>query len=250
MVSALALGSLDNQMAASFLLTEPLSVGDLVTYLGRAGRVEEGSVRLVATPGVLAVYSAILYPAGLLDGTPTVLGLKTFELEKIGSTGGEVEEPDHFDVVVPVRSLLDRLNRISATDAADHGPVRVGLPMEVSTVTWAGISPPRGGWQRVNQTTAGILDDEARRGIEEVASAVPQNTGEQLVHRVRSEVWGKPIESQEHVPAGAAFAALSLGFLSDDRAESIAIFETGPWTRLTSKRGHVLVRRKAWSLLG
>jgi hypothetical protein len=65
---------------------------------------------------------------------------------------------------------------------------------------------------------------------------------------VRAEVWGRPIDGLEYVPAGAAFAAESLGFLADD--EPVTILETGPWTRLTTRRGHTLVRRQAWSLRG
>ena len=45
---------------------------------------------------------------------------------------------------------------------------------------------------------------------------------------------------------GAAFAALSLGFLGED--DPVAVYESGPWTRLTTKRGHVLVKRRAWTL--
>jgi hypothetical protein len=48
------------------------------------------------------------------------------------------------------------------------------------------------------------------------------------------------------VPAGASFAGLSLGFLGGD--DPVRVFETGPWTRLTTQRGHVLVKRRAWSL--
>jgi hypothetical protein len=113
-------------------------------------------------------------------------------------------------------------------------------------VTWAGISPPRGGWRPVGETTYGLLDATARAGIDEVAAAVPTGTGEQLVQRVRAEVWGRPIDGLEFVPAGASFAAASLGFLAE--GEPIALYETGPWTRLTTRRGHVLVRRQAWSL--
>jgi hypothetical protein len=116
----------------------------------------------------------------------------------------------------------------------------------VHTVTWAAISPPRGGWAQVGPTTAELLDSVAKAGITEVADAIPTGTGEQIVHRVRSEVWGRPIEGLEHVPAGGAFAALSLGFLGDEK--TVAIYETGPWTRLTTGRGHVLIKRKAWSL--
>jgi hypothetical protein len=228
-------------MSQTFSLVDSLAVSDLQTYLSRAARVEEGSVRLIGGSGVLAVYSAILYPRGLLDQTPTVLGLRTFAIQ---SGAG-------FDAVVPIRSLLDRLARIGEAVAAGttpDGPVEVRMPLEVSTVTWAGISPPRGGWRPVGETTFELLEETAKSGIAEVADAVPTGTGEQLVQRVRAEVWGRPIDGLEYVPAGAAFAAESLGFLAAD--EPVTILETGPWTRLTTRRGHTLVRRQAWSLRG
>ena len=67
-------------MSQSFSLSDSLSLGDLQVYLSRAARVEDGSVRLMSAAGVLAVYTAILYPRGLLDSSPTVLGLRTFAL--------------------------------------------------------------------------------------------------------------------------------------------------------------------------
>lgn len=246
-------------MSQSFSLVDTLAVADLQTYLSRAARVEEGSVRLIAGSGVLAVYTAILYQRGLLDETPTVLGLRTF------ATGGDVE----FDVVVPIRSLLDRVARVreaaeaAATEAAGTeaagteaaepsgdaqpaGPLEIRLPLEVSTVTWAGISPPRGGWNKVGDTTSELLSATAQAGVAEVAEAVPTGTGEQLVQRVRAEVWGRPIEGLEYIPAGAGFAADSLGFLGPD--EPVTIHETGRWTRLTTRRGHTLIRRQPWTL--
>jgi len=39
---------------------------------------------------------------------------------------------------------------------------------------------------------------------------------------------------------------VSLGFLGDD--ENANIYETGPWTRVSTERGHVLVKRRSWSL--
>jgi len=223
-------------MSQAFTLQDSLALDDLSTYLSRAGRVEDGSVRLIATSGVLAVYVAVFYPSGLLDESPTVLGLRTFALP----------EAETFDVVVPVGSLLQRLTnkKSEVTDAA--APVTVTLPMQVHTVSWAAISPPRGGWTPLPGTTSRLLDEVARAGIDAVAGAIPEGMGEQIVHRVRSEVWGQPIRGLEHVPTGAAFAALSLGFLSGD--EDVQIFETGPWTRLTTKRGHVLAKRRAWTL--
>ena len=223
-------------MVQQFTLADSLSLDDLHTYLQRAGRVEDGSVRLIAGSGILAVYTAILYPRGILDESPTVLGLRTFSLF----------ETEDFDVVVPMRSLVDRIVRARAELADDDSrPVTMTRPPEVNTVTWAGISPPRGGWRALGETDAATLESAARTGIAEVAEAIPTGTGEQLVQRVRSEVWGRGIEGLEYVPTGAAFAVYSLGFLGDD---PVRLFETGPWTRLSSRRGHVLVRRKAWTL--
>jgi len=223
-------------MSQAFTLQDSLALDDLSTYLSRAGRVEDGSVRLVATSGVLAVYVAVFYPSGLLDESPTVLGLRTFALP----------EREAFDAVVPVGSLLQRLANKKTEITDDAATVTVTLPMQVHTVSWAAISPPRGGWTPLPGTTSRLLDEVARAGIDAVAGAIPTGTGEQIVHRVRSEVWGQPIRGLEHVPAGGAFAALSLGFLSGD--EDVQIFETGPWTRLTTKRGHVLAKRRAWTL--
>lgn len=195
-------------------------------------------MRLIAGGGVLAVYVAVFYPIGLLDEAPTVLGLRTFALRNT----------DAFDAVVPVRSLLERLNRLESQVADASAEVTATLPMEVNTVTWAAISPPKGGWVTLPSTESGILDGVAKAGIDEVAQSIPTGTGEQIVHRVRSEVWGRPIDRLEHVPAGGAFAALSLGFLGEDADDDVRIYETGPWTRLTTPRGHVLIKRKAWTL--
>ena len=223
-------------MSKSFSLPDSLSLRDLQVYLSRASRVEDGSVRLMQAAGVLAVYTAILYPRGLLDSSPTVLGLRTFALTA----------PVELDAVVPVRSLLDRLARLTAAVRAEEVPVAVTVPLEVTTVTWAGISPPQGGWTLLGETDAALLDGAAQAGIEEVAAVIPAGTGGQIVQRVRSEVWSRPIPGLEIVPSGAAFAAVSLGFLPKD--EPVRLFETGLWTRLSTSRGHILVRRKPWSL--
>jgi hypothetical protein len=225
-------------MSPTLTLVDGLALRDLQVYLSRASRIEEGSVRLIAGGGILAVYVAVIYPAGLLDEVPTVLGLRTFALTE--TTG--------VDAVVPIRSLLERVNRLDAGMTQAAAPVTMTVPMGVNTVTWAAISPPKGGWIPRQSSTAGVLNAVARAGIAEVAEAVPAGTGAQLVQKVRAEVWGRDIEGLADVAAGGAFAALSLGFLSDDEADEVRIFDSGPWTRLTSPRGHVLIKRKAWRL--
>jgi hypothetical protein len=231
-------------MSTSFTLPDTASLGDLRTYLGRAARVEDGAVRLIADSGVLAVYTAILYPVGLLDEVPTVLGLRTFGLT----------EPATIDAVVPLESFRARLDVLAEQFDAAHAegadptrgtPVEVELPLEVHTVTWAAISPPRGGWVALSDVSPRHLRDAAKDGIAEVADAVPASAGEAIVRKVRSEVWGRPIPGAEHLPAGAGFALDSLGFMGTD---PVRVFETGPWSRLTTARGHVLVKRRAWSL--
>jgi hypothetical protein len=225
-------------MSPTLTLVDGLALRDLQVYLSRASRIEEGSVRLIAGGGILAVYVAVIYPAGLLDEVPTVLGLRTFALT----------DTTPADAVVPIRSLLERVNRLDAEMTQAAAPVTMTVPMGVNTVTWAAISPPKGGWLPRSSTTTGILNQVARAGIAEVADAVPTGTGAQLVQKVRAEVWGRDIDGLEDVAAGGAFAALSLGFLSDNEADEVRIFDSGPWTRLTSPRGHVLIKRKAWRL--
>ncbi|MFP7760005.1 hypothetical protein [Marisediminicola sp. LYQ85] len=232
-------------MSRDFSLTDSLSLADLQVFLGRAGRVDDGSVRLTASGRVLAAYVAVLYPSGLLDESPTVLGLRTFALT----------EPAEFDAVVPVRGLLDRIVRLQNESVDATAAVRVSVPPEVLTATWAAISAPRGGWSSNGSTSSSALEAAARAGIDEVAAAIPSGTGEQIVQRVRSEVWGRPLPDNERVTTGAAFAAYSLGFLpaveghaagdvAPAAASDVAVFEAGPWTRLSTDRGHVLVKRR------
>jgi hypothetical protein len=225
-------------MSPSLTLVDALALRDLQVYLSRAARIEEGSVRLIGGGGILAVYVAVIYPSGLLDEIPTVLGLRTFALTST----------DTVDAVVPLRSLIERVNRLADAVTDDSEPVTVTIPMGVNTVTWAAISPPKGGWHPLGAITTGLLDQVARAGIDEVAGVVPTGTGAQIVQRVRAEVWGREIEGLHDVPAGGAFAALSLGFLGDAPTDEVRLFESGPWTRLTTPRGHVLIKRKAWRL--
>jgi hypothetical protein len=230
-------------MSFSFTFAAPPAAHDLSVLLGRALRLDDaGAVRLTAGDGVLAVYVAVLTPKGLLDRGATVLGLRTLAI-----TEGT------FDVVVSIRALQTTVDAALAaaspatnSAAADSAEaVTISVPSVVSTIVWAGISPPRGGWQRMAPLAASGFATAARAGIDEVASAIPAGVGELIVHRVRGEVWGRPLPEAAHLPAGTAFALESLGFLDDDPVQQ---FATGPWMRLTTARGHVLVKQSAWSL--
>jgi hypothetical protein len=69
---------------------------------------------------------------------------------------------------------------------------------------------------------------------------VPEAVGGHLVAKVRGGVWGRELPTLPGVAAGAAYAADSLGFL--DPEQPVAVRQAGPWWRLSTTRGHVLVR--------
>jgi len=224
-------------MSTSLKLRDPGAARDLDTFLGRAAAVQDGSARLIADAGVLAVYVPVLFPTSLLDDSATVLGLRTFAIADAGLA---------LDAIVPMASLRSRVQ----ASAAAGDDVEVGVPLPVYSVSWAGIAPPRSGWVRLERAVPSeALATAAAAGMREVAEALPDNPGEAIVRQVRGAVWGEPIEGAEALPRGAAFAAQSLGFLPPDgEHEDGELFEIGPWTRLSLRRGHVLVKRRSWSL--
>jgi hypothetical protein len=209
-------------------LADAESRHDLGTYVRRAKRLDPGgAARLSAHGRVLAVYVSPLHGVGL----PDVLGLRTFALDESweGAGGGGPA------------ALTDRLAR--GDDPALPLP-----PAPASGVSWAGISPPRSGWSRVATVPSAVLARAARDGVAEVAAGVPDVAGAPAVARLRAVVWGRPLPLSGpggtaptlDVPAGAALAADGLGFL--DEAD-VAVLATGPWLRLSGRRGHVIVRR-------
>lgn len=222
-------------MGRSLPLTDPRDVADLRTYLSRARGVDpQGAVRFQARGRALGVYVCVLEPHGLLDTTPTVLGLRTAALS------GE----QALDVTVPLGGVLDRMPR-QDQDATD-----VGLPPVDANVSWAGIAPPLGGWTPVGSVAGDALREVARAGIAEVARAVPTDAGAAVVDTVRSQVWGRssgwaePLAGRLNgapLPDGAAFAAYSLGFLRPGAEVTVA--ENGRWVRLSTPGGHVLAKR-------
>lgn len=211
-------------MANTFSLESTQARLDAIQFLERAARVNNGSARLIAVGEFLQVYVGILIPRGLLDQTPTVLGLRVFRLL----------EPQTFDVVVPLDSLIHRL-----TVTNEENGVETRVPAEVASLSWASITPPREGWRRRLSVSAEALTLAAEEGVKKVADVVPETIGESVLQKVRAEVWGAIIDGHKRIPAGAAFAADALGFLSE---KSLSVHSLDNWIRLTSKSGYVLVK--------
>ncbi len=209
-------------LTQSFRFADPQDLADLRTFAARAKAIDDGAIRLQAAGSVLAAYVCVLRPRLLGEATPTILGLRTMALAERSAT----------DVTVPLSAVLDRLARAGGDD--------VELPVPPSTVTesWTGVGAPRSGWELVGSLPDSELRQAAETGISEVAGIVPDRPGALIVNNARSAVWGRPLDGSG-LPAGAAFAALTLGFLADGDQK---LYRAGRWFRLTGPRGHVLAR--------
>ncbi|MET4059629.1 hypothetical protein ABIB35_001161 [Arthrobacter sp. UYP6] len=209
------------------ILADPQVTADLRTFVVRARAADDGAVRLQAVGSVLAAYVCVLRPRALGEDVPTVLGMRTMPLAA----------PAQVDTAVSLASVADRLARMGETDTV--------LPVPPVTVTesWTGVGAPRSGWERGADVSFKLLEQAAHRGIKEVAALVPASSGAPVVNTARGAVWGRRLpDVAAAIPAGAAFAALTLGFLPAGADGQAAVFHCGRWTRLSMPRGHVLIR--------
>ncbi len=207
-------------MPDRLLFPDPETAADALTFAARAAALIDDAVRLQAVRGVLAITAAPLAPRGIGDATPTVLALRTLAVDP------ELE----CDLVVSASSLRP--------DPDD--PCAVLLPDTGLTAAWAGVAPPRGDWSDQGTLEAAELSAKARGGMARVAHALPTDPGEDVVRTVRAAVWGEHDPALAGLPLGAAFAAAALGFLGPP--ETARVLVSGRWTRLSLRRGHVLVR--------
>ncbi|MEO0026794.1 MAG: hypothetical protein RL716_125 [Actinomycetota bacterium] len=215
-------------MINPFFLADEQTAADLQSFLTRAKRLDpEGLVRLRAFGSVLAAYVAPIFAGSLMDGGPTVLGLRTCELDR----------PAEIDVLVPISAVLERLARLLGDSETKEFKIQL---VDTQRAPWAGISPPRQGWQAAGTINETRLTQIARDGIAEVAASLPESVGGPIAARIRGEIWGRGIDLETKVPTGAAFAAAGLGFLTEN--EEVGLYEAEGWVRLSSAHGHVLAK--------
>ncbi|CAB4616724.1 MAG: hypothetical protein F2599_01245 [Actinobacteria bacterium] len=215
-------------MINPFVLADEQTAADMQAYLGRAKRLDpDGLVRLRAFGAVLAAYVAPIYSGNLMDSGPTVLGLRTCELA----------EPAELDALVPIASVQERLAKLLSDNETVEFKIQL---LETQRAPWAGISPPRQGWESLGSINESRLTQIARDGIAEVAASLPESVGGPIAARIRGEIWGRGIDLESRVPTGAAFAAAGLGFLTED--EEVGLYSAEGWVRLSSEHGHVLAK--------
>jgi hypothetical protein len=208
-------------LANSFLLTDPATRSDLEKFLNRAKKLDSnGAVRLKAFGEVLTATVAPIYNSSILGNDPTILGMRVAKLS----------EPSDGDVVASLGSILERL---AGKD------LELSWPPSREVVPWAGISPPQSGWEHLGEISAIEISEIAKAGIEEVAASVPQDTGANLVQRVRSNVWGRSF-GEFGLPQGVCFGLVGLGFL--ENGQEVKVYANQNWRRLSSSFGHVLTK--------
>jgi hypothetical protein len=197
----------------------------LVAYLERLVSLDaRGAVRLQAAGPVLGVWGGP--PLDVVTLRPVALA-------------GRLD--DGLDVTVSARRLLDRLKE-------GEGDLATVVPDMVAGPAWAGLLPPRAGWQPLAEVPAAAVNDAVRVAVDSFRRRIdllPESQRSLVaMEQVAAEIWGHPVVAG--VPLRAAHAAVLTGLLGRDGA--VGAFGAGPWLRLACPGGSAAVRRDAGRL--
>ncbi|MFI6354989.1 hypothetical protein ACIBJF_20565 [Streptomyces sp. NPDC050743] len=216
-------------------LADETEAADLAAFLSRLLHYDRGAaVRLQAAGTTLAVF-----------GRPPsfeVLAVRAVRLAKPYEKGLDAT----LDVTVSAGELLESVDERAATAA---------VPAAVTGPPWAGVLPPRGGWQPVPglpapdalRATVAAAVGEFRSRTEELA---PQGRTRAELDRIGRDIWSREI-GRTGLPVRAVHAAQSLGFLRPGADPAgTGLFSSGAWLRLRTPYGSVAVRRTGLGLLG
>ncbi|MET9696211.1 hypothetical protein ABZY31_04725 [Streptomyces sp. NPDC006529] len=227
-------------MSERLRLADSGEAADLAAFLGRLVHYDRAAaVRLQVGGGALAVF-----------GRPPsfdVLAIRTARL---------AQPP-----ALPLDRTVSAGELLEAIDEAEGSAV---VPAAVTGPPWAGVLPPRGGWQQV----PGLPGADAMRAQVALAVAEFRSRDEALPpqHRTRSErdrigreIWSRTV-GETALPLRAVHAAQSLGFLrpvrstvpaqsaAPDAPEPVALLASGSWLRLRTPYGSVVTRRPGGGL--
>ncbi|MFD5711649.1 hypothetical protein ACFWHW_14855 [Streptomyces pharetrae] len=216
-------------------LADEGEAADLAAFLSRLLHYDRGAaVRLQAAGTALAVF-----------GRPPsfeVLAIRAVRLAKPYENGLDAA----LDVTVSAGELLEAVHEKAATAA---------VPGAVTGPPWAGVLPPRGGWQAEPglpapdalraMVAAGIA--EFRTRTQELA---PEARTREELDRIGREIWSRTVGGTA-LPVRAVHAAQSLGFLRPvSGAAEPALLSSGAWLRLRTPYGSIAVRRSGLGALG
>ncbi|MGW1994143.1 hypothetical protein [Embleya sp. NPDC001921] len=199
---------------------DPAAAADLGGYLSRLLRYDRRAVvRVRAEGSVLGTFGHP--PFG--EAASGVITLRASELAG----------PASVDATVSAGQLLDAI-----TDDAS-----VSLPPSVTGPGWAGLLPPRTGWERVAELAVLDLAREVAAGVAEFRARTESGPPRAELDRIAADIWTRPMTGR--LPLRAAHAAQSFGFLGPPDPEGrAAVLACGAWLRLEARYGSVSVRRE------
>ncbi|MEU9131521.1 hypothetical protein AB0D08_26015 [Kitasatospora sp. NPDC048540] len=213
-------------------LVDTGEAADLAAFLVRLLRFDRAAaVRLQAVAavggaggeGVLAVFGRLPL------GGSGVLAIRTARL-------AELDTP--VDVTVSAGLLLDLVDETDGSFA---------VPAPVTGPAWAGLLPPRTGWQPAGEPSAHLVYPElmaAVREFKERSEQVPaHHRTRQVLDQLADEIWTRPLGAAPELPLRAAHAAYVIGFLKP--GAPLTVHRAGSWLRLSAPAGSVAVRRAA-----
>ncbi|MFC5641784.1 hypothetical protein [Kitasatospora cinereorecta] len=210
-------------------LAEPGESTGLATFLERLLRFDRAAaVRLQAVPrgdgeGVLALFGRLPL------GGSGALAIRTVRLAGLESGA---------DRTVSAGQLLEALDESTGT---------LVLPPAVTGPSWAGLLPPRTGWELIAEPSGPEVGRQLADGIREFrerSEAVPaHHRTRPVLDALADEIWSRPIEAVPELPLRAAHAAHVIGFLPPDAP--LTVHRKGSWLRLNTPLGSVAVRSQA-----
>ncbi|MFF8285798.1 hypothetical protein ACF06W_24160 [Streptomyces albus] len=207
-------------VADRLVFADPGEAAGLAAFLERLLRWEKNAaVRIRAGGGVAGVFA------------------KPARFEVLAVRTGRLLEPVELDVTVAAGELLERVEEERES---------VGVPSAVTGPSWAGVLPPRGGWQEFARVPVDAVGSVAAAAVGEFRQRAeklpPERRGRQTLDALAEEIWSRPL-GRTGLPLRAAHAAHALGFLRGN--EPVVLLEAGAWLRLRTVYGSVAVRRRA-----
>ncbi|TQF03166.1 hypothetical protein E6W39_14075 [Kitasatospora acidiphila] len=232
---------------AALAFADPREAADLGAFLTRLLRFDRAAaVRLLAVPGPRPAESA-----------------QSAESEQPGAPGGAVEDGGVLAVYgrLPLGGtgvLALRTARLTGPAPAADATVSAGqlleavdeergalvVPPPVTGPAWAGMLPPRTGWQLLGSTEVDLVMPqlmESVREFKERTAEVPEHHRSRAVlDQIADDIWSRPLAALPELPLRVAHAAYRIGFLHPGAA--LTAHRAKGWLRLTAPHGTVALR--------
>jgi hypothetical protein len=196
--------------------------GDLGAFLARLIRFDRAAaVRMQTANRGLAVFARL--PLG--ESGP--LAVRTARLADTGSAGADL------DRTVSAGQLLDAVAALGES-AAPGDTAEVRLPDPITGPAWAGLLPPRSGWEHL----ADLPTEPLRAAVQAAVTEFRRESAD--ADALAESIWSRQLH-----PSGltvrAVHAAHLVGLLQ--QSERVALHRHPAWLRLSAPRGYVIIRR-------